>query len=718
MKCGTQFDDSMSSFPKVLECGQALCPARFPMPPGPGNSALSTVRPKKQQAPPSCGQAIAKACATEATPDPENPNRCARCVSQAATGDIEACVNHAVFVAVASFCAAHNVSNSPIPPSNGCSDLFEKPCKPDLGNVSKCADCVVQQTVSALGTPKIPCANPSAMRENVEAIAGFCASQHGSPSPAPGPPGPPPPPPSPSPGPRPPPPPPGPGPSPPSSPAKFDPLDCYYDVRGEPEKIEQVQLDGWGHFWAVYIVLTVITIAIASSPYPIGLDGLLGRVKKFQAGLRLSNTANIPAIQSAPSTRYPPGIAIQSAPSTTETRDATPDSSINAPLIPKDSRAAMAAALGSPLQKPPPACARSKCIEKLLAVAHCWNLQRNYASLLKPDPGIPGMAVLNGMRVMAIMGVVLGHTFAFMQFSMIDNRGLAEIVASRKSAIGIIGNQHVQENGTSVAFLSVDTFFFFSGFLAFYSMLTSIQTQQMQTPAEFGKKGTKWTWAVIIHRYCRLTPMYLFVLMFFMHILPSLGDGPNWKSDLVDGEGPTGGVTFCKKWYWTNLLYISNLYPCQFWEYKSSNQDANWDTCDNGSGELGCLIQTWYLSNDFQMFIVAIPCALLFKWKVWAAYSYLAALMIASLSYSWYLMTHYLSSFCDMNICGRSYGGGGYGYGDICDSSDPSCTPTFCSSKLKTDVQVTGHFCSLVLSHYHLQCVSGLSPSTNAPWHR
>eukprot|EP01051_Picozoa_sp_SAG22_P013352 SAG22_NODE_1483_length_4324_cov_14.395266_4_plen_258_part_00 len=112
------------------------------------------------------------------------------------------------------------------------------------------------------------------------------------------------------------------------------------------------------------------------------------------------------------------------------------------------------------------------------------------------------------------------------------------------------------------------------------------------------------------------------------------------------------------------------------------------------------MIQTWYLSNDFQMFVAAIPCAVLFKWKIWAAYAYLAALMGGSLGYTTYLMSHFLSTFCDMNICGRSYGGrrmlynggggggGGYGYSSLCDSSDPSCSPTFCDSPLKTDVQI------------------------------
>jgi hypothetical protein len=110
------------------------------------------------------------------------------------------------------------------------------------------------------------------------------------------------------------------------------------------------------------------------------------------------------------------------------------------------------------------------------------------------------------------------------------------------------------------------------------------------------------------------------------------------------------------------------------------------------------MIQTWYLSNDFQMFVAAIPvsghycfipapfsrcfkmptwcvdlqCAILFKWRIWAAYAYLGGLMVFSLSYSAYLFSHYLSTFCDMNICG--------GYGDG--------RPGFCSSPLVTDVQV------------------------------
>eukprot|EP01043_Picozoa_sp_COSAG02_P007787 COSAG02_NODE_239_length_27693_cov_31.385700_12_plen_445_part_00 len=47
-----------------------------------------------------------------------------------------------------------------------------------------------------------------------------------------------------------------------------------------------------------------------------------------------------------------------------------------------------------------------------------WDMGRNYASLHKPDPGHPGLKMLNGVRVIAIFLVVLGHTYAFMH---VDN---------------------------------------------------------------------------------------------------------------------------------------------------------------------------------------------------------------------------------------------------------------------------------------------------------
>lgn len=48
-----------------------------------------------------------------------------------------------------------------------------------------------------------------------------------------------------------------------------------------------------------------------------------------------------------------------------------------------------------------------------------WDMNRNYASLSKPDAGHEGLKVLNGIRVLAIGLVVLGHTYAFLR---VDNQ--------------------------------------------------------------------------------------------------------------------------------------------------------------------------------------------------------------------------------------------------------------------------------------------------------
>lgn len=51
----------------------------------------------------------------------------------------------------------------------------------------------------------------------------------------------------------------------------------------------------------------------------------------------------------------------------------------------------------------------------------------------------------------------------------------------------------------------------------------------------------------------RLTPTYMFVLLFYVKISEFLGEGPGW---FVVQE-----KSLCNKYWWTNLLYINNFYP-------------------------------------------------------------------------------------------------------------------------------------------------------------
>lgn len=52
---------------------------------------------------------------------------------------------------------------------------------------------------------------------------------------------------------------------------------------------------------------------------------------------------------------------------------------------------------------------------------------------------------------------------------------------------------------------------------------------------------------------CRLTPTYMFVLLFYDKLTGFLGDGPTWFRQQTNPA--------CDKYWWSNLLYINNFWP-------------------------------------------------------------------------------------------------------------------------------------------------------------
>ena len=55
--------------------------------------------------------------------------------------------------------------------------------------------------------------------------------------------------------------------------------------------------------------------------------------------------------------------------------------------------------------------------------------------------------------------------------------------------------------------------------------------------------------------FCRLTPTYMFVILFYSNLFAFLGDGPVWFGNQLR--------TPCDQYWWTNLLYINNFHPNQ-----------------------------------------------------------------------------------------------------------------------------------------------------------
>ncbi|XP_058971592.2 nose resistant to fluoxetine protein 6-like [Pocillopora verrucosa] len=187
----------------------------------------------------------------------------------------------------------------------------------------------------------------------------------------------------------------------------------------------------------------------------------------------------------------------------------------------------------------------------------CFSLIQNTSCIM--DTKIPAGAItsINGMRVVTMWWIILGHCYAMLFAVPIGN------VNSLKRTSQRFTFQMIR-NGT----LSTDTFFFLSGLLVSYLSLRRMIKNEGKLPLLF----------FYFHRIWRLTPTYMFVLLFYVKISEFLGEGPGW---FVVQE-----KSLCNKYWWTNLLYINNFYP-------KPKVDG------------GCMMWSWYLASDMQFYTIA-----------------------------------------------------------------------------------------------------------------
>ncbi|XP_070384791.1 nose resistant to fluoxetine protein 6-like isoform X3 [Dermacentor albipictus] len=168
---------------------------------------------------------------------------------------------------------------------------------------------------------------------------------------------------------------------------------------------------------------------------------------------------------------------------------------------------------------------------------------------------------VHGLRFFSILWIVLGHSS--MALDPVISR-YANVLHVTSSWIFCI---------ISTSFLSVDTFFFLSGFLLAYNIL-----KMKKNPVLVGT-------IAVLRRIIRVTVPMFFVLMCFC-LLPLAATGPNtvllfskFHSEL-------------ERHWWRLILHIRNF--------------AN-------ANELECFSHLWYLSTDFQLFFVCVIILLLFK---------------------------------------------------------------------------------------------------------
>ncbi|PIK46943.1 putative nose resistant to fluoxetine protein 6 [Apostichopus japonicus] len=185
-------------------------------------------------------------------------------------------------------------------------------------------------------------------------------------------------------------------------------------------------------------------------------------------------------------------------------------------------------------------------------------LNRNLGKLMKIGKANErNIDCLNGIRVLSMFWVILGHIFFFpVTYGGLFNIGDA-MLWTKNFAFQVVLN----------AYFSVDSFFFLSGLLVCYITLLKLDKRHGKLP---------WHW-FYLHRYIRLTPVMLTTILIWMYIAPYTLWGP--KAALM-AKRP-----FCPQYWWANVFYIQNFYPAHFGQ--------------------SCIAWTWYLANDMQFFLIS-----------------------------------------------------------------------------------------------------------------
>ncbi|XP_044737959.1 nose resistant to fluoxetine protein 6-like [Chrysoperla carnea] len=205
-------------------------------------------------------------------------------------------------------------------------------------------------------------------------------------------------------------------------------------------------------------------------------------------------------------------------------------------------------------------------IHKIL-IAFSW--YSNFKSLIRINKNSDQLPCLNGIRFLSILWIIHGHEFlTFTYQELVNQIDLFHWIQKEPWSWFTMGST-----------VSVDTFFVLSGCLLMYGFLKS---QAKKIPFNVP--------LMYFHRYVRLTPAYLAVILIYLTLLTDMGSGPIWN-DAVNGLHTT-----CQKYWWSGILYIQN--------YVNANED--------------CVGQTWYLSVDMQLFVIS-PLILL-SVKYWPKY--------------------------------------------------------------------------------------------------
>ncbi|XP_071103284.1 O-acyltransferase like protein-like [Haliotis cracherodii] len=188
----------------------------------------------------------------------------------------------------------------------------------------------------------------------------------------------------------------------------------------------------------------------------------------------------------------------------------------------------------------------------------CFSFSRNTEKIFDTSKRVGSLGCVHGIRVLSMAWVILGHMIVYTRG--VTDENVTEVLKKVK---------HFTMQAVVNASLAVDTFFLIGGCLVAFLFLR----QAKKTGKLTGRQMAMY----YVHRFWRLSPVYLVILMTYTCLFKYMLDGP-LKSDGLHYDN-----VHCTSNWWTNALYINNVYK---------------------SGE-GCMRWTWFMADDMQFYIIA-----------------------------------------------------------------------------------------------------------------
>ncbi|XP_071103042.1 O-acyltransferase like protein-like [Haliotis cracherodii] len=221
-----------------------------------------------------------------------------------------------------------------------------------------------------------------------------------------------------------------------------------------------------------------------------------------------------------------------------------------------------------------------------------FSISRNTEKILNTRTGDGNLGCIHGIRVLSMAWVILGHSMTWDSLSTWENM-LDYANWMRRFTMQFL------VNGT----LAVDTFFVLSGCL-----LTFLFLRECEKSAR-GKPTARQMVIYYIHRWWRLTPVYMFIILFYSGLLGHLIKGPVAESRNIFEKDN------CRDNWWTNILYINNFY-----NFKDM-----------------CFPASWFLAADMQFYVIAplalLPIAFGIPWLGYSVMCLFGAVHIGSYGY-------------------------------------------------------------------------------------